>query len=335
MTPRSARGHEMPGVIAAKLDPTGRGGPTLFCTQPFVEAWVRSMGGGLETFALSTPGSAPGRLFAVSTPLRFGKRHVEFGPMGLPAGPCSDQDLSPGAVSQILRTLQGPRVVTFTWHVRFDHRNLALELAARGLSRDRVSTHVLPLDTGYEKVFARFNSTTRNLVRSSRRRGVKVRDCGRFEDFQAYYQVYTRMAEGRGNWSIIYPLEVIVELASLEPHARFLVAEIDGRIAAGALFFLDTGSVRYWISATDRAFSAYNPIYAVLDEAIRWACELGALTFDFGASREIASLERFKAAWGAIPEPCDVFTWRNPIWRALSGIRNRAATLTHGLGIGR
>ncbi len=323
MTPNLNTGPRMTSVNDEPAEPLEQNGPTMFCLRPFVEAWVRSAGSELKSFAIPASESSLRALYAVASPGPYRSRYLQFGPMGLPAGPGSDRDLKRSTLSRILCTLQGPRTSGFTWHVRFDHHNLAAGLTARGLSYNRISTHTLPLHSDYDKVFTGFSSSTRNHIRKGRRRGAQIRLSTRLEDIQSYYQIYTQLAEEREGWSFIYPMEVLVELINLRQHARLLVAEVGDRIVAGGLFFFDSGSVRYWHGATDRNFSSYYPFYAILDEAIRWGCEIGARSFDFGASRGIASLERFKASWGAVLESNWEFTWHNPIWRTLFGIRGR------------
>src|SRR5262249_13603338 len=193
-------------------------------------------------------------------------------------------------------------------------------LGARGRGGRRHAAHVPGGEADYERVFARFTASTRNHVRKSARRGVAVRATTRPEDVRAYYDVHTRLAEQRGNYAFVYPVEVFLELVRLGDEVRFLVAEVEGRVAAGGLCFRAGPSVRSGHGATDRAYSSHYPFNALLTDAIRWGCEAGATTFDFGASGGIGSLEQFKAGWGAEAQANWEFTWHSPLWTYVHGL---------------
>lgn len=68
------------------------------------------------------------------------------------------------------------------------------------------------------------------------------------------------------------------------------------------------------------------PAHAVLDYAVQSACHEKLATVNFGSSGGIASLEQFKSFWGANPEPCWHFRWKNPVWDFVTRINRRIST---------
>ena len=99
---------------------------------------------------------------------------------------------------------------------------------------------------------------------------------------------------------------------------RLLLAEFEGRVIAGGLFFRDGHSVLYWHGASDRTHSERFASRPLFDEAIRWGNDIGATSVNLGGSAGVASVERFKSMWGARVEMNRTFEWTNPLWRALS-----------------
>jgi len=183
------------------------------------------------------------------------------------------------------------------------------------------TTQVLYLSRDYDRVFAGYNASIRNQVRKARSRGVVVRDAVDEDTVRAYYKVHTELAEQKGSYPFVYPLSLFLDLVRL-PYTQLLVAEHDGRVVGGGLFFKEESSVLYWHGTTDRAYSSYFPSRLVFDEAIRRACESGARFLNFGGSAGIASLEKFKASWGAKTERNWNFGWKNPFWAVLARLKS-------------
>ena len=120
----------------------------------------------------------------------------------------------------------------------------------------------------------------------------------------------------------MYPLAIFDELVKLSEDVVLLVAEVDNSIAGGALFFRDGDTLLYWHAAVDRQYSRQAPSYAILDFAVRMAHDESRRGLNLGGSNGIVSLEQFKAKWGAQPQYCWRFTWRNPLWRLVAKIRS-------------
>ena len=169
-------------------------------------------------------------------------------------------------------------------------------------------------------IFAKFNSTTRNLVRRVKREGIVVRSTHQGDDVRAYYEVHTKLASKKGYYRSLYPKAMFDELVKLDKDVIFVVAEVENKIAGGAWFFRDGDTFLYWHAATDRKYSRYSPSYAIVDYAIRMAHEEGRKALNFGGSIGIASLEDFKSKWGAEPQRCWHFSWQNPLWQMVQEV---------------
>lgn len=164
-------------------------------------------------------------------------------------------------------------------------------------------THTLRLDRDPESVFARFKKTqVRQPIAQAERAGVTVRRANGPTDLtDTFYRLHlaTRRRLGvpvqpRRYFSLLWEQFVERELGFV------LVAEVDGRAIAAAVFLAWNGVVVYKYSASDSRFWSLRPNNLLVWTAIKTACEGGYSLFDFGRS-DLANtgLRRFKAGWGS------------------------------------
>lgn len=294
----------------------------FFTSAPFVEAVCRSMARSYCPLAIPVVGCGPPRtMYAASAAAPYHSRYVWLAPFWLHASPGWDGALERGTLQAILAFLTGLRTRGFVWTVRFDHAPLVRGLEALGMNREQTSTHVIDLREGYARATSRYSATTRNQIRKALRRGVSVRTASGESDVPAYHALHTRLVRQKEWKGSRYPLALFVELARLRDSVRILLAEHDGRIVSGGVFIRDGCSVLYWHGASDRDYSHLFASRPLFDHAIQWACETGASFVDLGGSAGIASLEQFKASWGAQRETNHVFAWTNPLWLKLSAVK--------------
>lgn len=272
---------------------------TLFSTEPFLRAWLsvshHSYTGNAAIVSLRLGESS--HLYGISHPSGHGKPGTaEFGPHGLFASPAPrlpDHDELRQAIAEAHRE---HRIESLSWHVRFDHQALAALLRDAGFTGDSYDTHVLSLGRPYEEVFAGYSGTRRNQVRKSQRRGVTIRQAMTPQDVASYCRVHEEL-EAAKNFGTRYPLELIQALVEL-PESLLLLAEVEGRVIAGALFFLDGDSMLYWHGAADRTYSQFFAMPAVMDAGVQRACQAGMQSYNFGGSPS-DSLRIFKESFGA------------------------------------
>jgi hypothetical protein len=303
---------------------------TFFSSREFAEAWAGSMGDNLAPLAIPVTGSGPPRtMFAVQDISHYWWRHIALAPWGFYGSPGWDGRLEAATLQAILTRLRGIRTLGFDWMVRFDHEPLAAGLQALGLEAKRFSTHVLALQPGYEQVFAGYNATMRNQVRRAHRLGVKLRNGVGEADVKVFYQVYMTLARQKPGFRLMFPLPLFLNLAKYKEKVRLILAEVEGKVVAGGIFLLDGCSVFYLMGASDRDYSNFFPICAVIDEVIRWACDREASSFNFGGSGGMQTLEKFKEFWGARVEYAWKFKWSNPLWARISQIKAKLPSLSH------
>jgi len=295
---------------------------TLFSSRAFIEAWLRGRRGSERVFTIPVRGSgAPREFYAVQKMGRLGLRSILLGLGNLCASPGWDGELDRSTLRGILRVLRSPKSIEFQWNVRFDHVSLATGLIAEKVEFTRDPVHVLELVPSYGEVFAKYSATTRNQVRQAGKRGVEVREAVGTDDVRRYCAVCGKLEsqkQGRNNQfahqaSFMTLNHLFNEQTTLDGLVRLLVAEYQGEVVAGGVFFKDGCTVLYRHGAADRDFSHVYPTSAVLDAAIRWACETGASFFNLGGSG-IESLARFKSAWGTGLRENWIFSWSNPMW---------------------
>lgn len=295
--------------------------PSVFSSREFVETCARSFGKRYRPFEIGVRGSGPDRSFwALENGEPLGLRSFSLAPCGLHASPGWEGDLSKATLAGVIDQMKGARTRKLGWKVLFEQRELADGLESLGLKSTIESTHVVHLNGGYERVFAGYSASIRNQVRKARSRGVTVRQADDEDTVRAYYRVHTELAGQKGTYEHVHPLSLFLDLVRL-PFCRLLVAEVEGQVVAGGLFFRERSCVGYWHGATARSASSYFPIRVVMDDAIRWACDIGAASLNFGGSAGIESLEKFKASWGARVESNRVFEWRNPFWESLTRMK--------------
>ncbi|MHC5114933.1 MAG: GNAT family N-acetyltransferase [Planctomycetota bacterium] len=181
---------------------------------------------------------------------------------------------------------------------------------ADGVTAD--ATHALDLAAGYdglEAAWKRRGGAVLRKARSAERRGVTVRTADGEDDWRAYFAVYEDSlarwgdrASSRYDWPLFDRIR-----ARASGHETLWLAEVDGRVVAGALCFASRCITSYWHGATLASFFDRRPVNLLMLAAIRDACARGATWFDFGPSGAHAGVARFKASFGATLLPCPLF----------------------------
>jgi hypothetical protein len=165
-------------------------------------------------------------------------------------------------------------------------------------------THVLAL--GATGSTSRPRSSVRRAIAAAQRAGVLVRSAQRADDLtDGFYDLHvlTRRRQGvpvqpRRYFRLLWQ-------RMIEPgHGTVLLAEVDGRMVAGAVYLTGGSTVTYKYGASDDRFWSLRPNHAVMARAIDWATTQGHEWFDFGRTDlGNSGLMRFKESWGAVPHP--------------------------------
>jgi CelD/BcsL family acetyltransferase involved in cellulose biosynthesis len=170
---------------------------------------------------------------------------------------------------------------------------------------DEVS-HVLALPPDPADALANAKANVRRNIAKAAREGVTVRRAtDRADLVDVYYSLHVRTRRRLGVPSQPRAFfERLWDSLCDDDLAFVLLASIEGEAVAGAVFLAWNGTVVYKFGASDAGAWHARPNDALFAHAIRWSCEHGFRTLDFGKT-ELANegLRRFKAGWGAEERP--------------------------------
>jgi len=183
--------------------------------------------------------------------------------------------------------------------------------------------HDLNLTGGLEAVRAGFHASQvrRNIVRAERER-VTVRRGERESDLiEVVYGLHLMTRRRHG--APIQPRRFFRLLWRhvLEPGLGFvLIASVDDRPIAAAVFLAWNGTLVYKFGASDADNWRLRPNHAIFWDAIRWAVESGFRRIDFGRTDTWnRGLREFKGTWGATETPLVYTTFGAKTPRASHG----------------
>jgi hypothetical protein len=178
-------------------------------------------------------------------------------------------------------------------HVRLGDSLWALPPAAGGcdgLVTTPITRITFDSRVSDEAALARMHATTRRHVRNAERGNVRVAEisdeggvaefCGLLDETQERM----RARDVAAALPAAYFTEVFREMVP-RGEVVFLVARVNGRPVAGALFLVSPTRMTYWVGAStrDRAFTASHGPTAVFWHAMRLAHTRGIPNFDLGA----------------------------------------------------
>lgn len=164
--------------------------------------------------------------------------------------------------------------------------------------KEENDTFIIDLCPDKEKLWQSFSSRKRNDIRRAEKKGVHV-ELDSAEDGPALaWDMYSKSLDSRGKEGAKYDKAFFHNCFScLGQDVEFYTASYKNRIIAGSLFYKGKNIIHYAFAFGEREYYHLNAhsliIWKVCSEyAGRMQC------FDLGASQHIASLEKFKAAFG-------------------------------------
>jgi CelD/BcsL family acetyltransferase involved in cellulose biosynthesis len=163
--------------------------------------------------------------------------------------------------------------------------------------------HTLRLDPDPDLLTPKFRRpSVRRQIKSAARDGVVVqREQSSSALTDAFYRLHLQTRRRLG--VPIQPRRYFELLWQevIEPGLGFvLLAYANDVPVAGAVFLAWNGTVSYKYGASDAAAWRLHPNHLLMWTAIRWGCENGFQTFDFGRSDlESMGLRQFKDSWGS------------------------------------
>jgi CelD/BcsL family acetyltransferase involved in cellulose biosynthesis len=189
---------------------------------------------------------------------------------------------------------------------------LSLEVRSALLEQSRVHLyshaviHTLALSPDPDTVFRIFKRTqVQQGIKKAESDGVTVRRASSLTDLDVFYSLHAQTRRRVG--TPVQPRRYFELLWKrlIEPGLGFILLAYHGEAPlAGAVFLAWNGTVIYKYSASDPASWRLRPNNLVLWKAIKWACENGYHTFDFGRTDLTdKGLRNFKNGWGTREEP--------------------------------
>jgi CelD/BcsL family acetyltransferase involved in cellulose biosynthesis len=256
-----------------------------------------------------------------------GKRMVS-----LPFSDVCSPALAPGAGSEALDFLAAA--------LAEEARRTGLALTVHGSLPDAPGAfvrtpfvrHVLALSEDPAEVERGFSKSRIRGVKKARREnltGTRRTDRAALDDF---YSLHLRTRRKLGVPT--QPKRFIRRFEELFDAGLGFVSLVleDERPIAAAVFLTHNGTVTYKYGASDERALRKRPNNLLMSDAIRWACEAGFQSFDFGRTEiENEGLRAFKSGWGAeeIELPYTYFADSEP--KPESALRDRlmGATIRH------
>jgi hypothetical protein len=104
------------------------------------------------------------------------------------------------------------------------------------------TTYVVPLDSDFETIFARFRRNQRQEYRRGIKRGVKVRLAQSLDDYQAYYEVYRdAVARWGEELEFTYTMDVFAQIYFMSlrypEQIKLWLITVDDEVAGGNLVY--------------------------------------------------------------------------------------------------
>jgi CelD/BcsL family acetyltransferase involved in cellulose biosynthesis len=167
--------------------------------------------------------------------------------------------------------------------------------------------HELELEADADAVQRRFRrpQVKQDIRRADRERVVVRRASSPRDGVTAYYELHVRTRRRLGVPTQPRRLFEVLWERMIEPGLGLILLAYHGNTPiAGAVFLAWNGHLTYKFSASEQEHWSRRPNYAILWNAIRWGCERGFRTLDFGrSSLGDAGLRAFKSNWGAVERP--------------------------------
>jgi CelD/BcsL family acetyltransferase involved in cellulose biosynthesis len=212
--------------------------------------------------------------------------------------PLAAAQLPPDFAAALGDTVAARRVAAFEQHAGLgEGAGLYAHMAA--------VRHTTVLAPRPDALYNRFSKMHQRNIRKAERAGVRISWGRSARDVRTFYDLHllTRRRLGRP----VQPRRFfdLLERRMLAQDMGFVVsAHVDAMPVAAALFLHWKGMLLYKYGASDARFWGYRPNNLLFWTVLRWACEHGYHTFDWGRSDlDDQGLRAFKAGWDAREEP--------------------------------
>lgn len=217
-------------------------------------------------------------------------------------GVCADDD---EVASRLLDEAAAIAVAMEAKHIEFRHtRSIAKDLPEKKVK----VCMSLPLPGNSDDLWQSFSAKLRSQIRRPSKEGLCAR-VGRAEEVGGFYEVFA--ANMRDLGTPVYGREFFENILTVFPDSSWIctVYSREGRaVASGFLTGFKERLEIPWASSL-RNFNHQSPNMLLYWSVLRFACEKGFRSFDFGRSTPGEGTYRFKEQWGAKPVPLFWHYW--------------------------
>jgi len=159
----------------------------------------------------------------------------------------------------------------------------------------------LSLPGSFDDLWNSFPSKLRSQIKVPQKAGMISR-IGRTEELDGFYEVFSKNMRDLG--TPVYPKLFFRNILDQFPESARIcsVYMADTPVASGFLIGYKERIEIPWASSI-RAHNRLSPNMLLYWSCLKFACEKGFKTFDFGRSTKEESTYKFKEQWGATPSP--------------------------------
>lgn len=162
--------------------------------------------------------------------------------------------------------------------------------------------HTVPLAPSDETQLAQVDSAARRCLRKCQSGPLQLSVGAGPDVMKAYYALHclTRRRQGAPPqpWNFF---ENITEEILSQGRGYIVLASLESKPVAGAVFFHHGRHAMYKFGASDLSFQHLRPNHGVMWTGLRHAARVGVTSMDLGrTSLDNDGLRRFKAGWGAV-----------------------------------
>jgi serine/alanine adding enzyme len=199
-------------------------------------------------------------------------------------------------IAEVVRL--GQRLKIDGIELRYLHQTTSLGHCSTKTHKVRM---LLNLPESAEALMNGFKSKLRSQIKKAKKDGLKT-EIGGIELLGDFYEVF--LANMRDLGSPVHSMRLMENVFEyFLNEARIVIVRHNGRAVAGSIVvgFRDVLE-NPWASSL-RRFSHLNPNMLLYWTMLEYACENGFKQFDFGRSTPDEGTFKFKAQWGAGPQP--------------------------------
>jgi FemAB-related protein (PEP-CTERM system-associated) len=165
---------------------------------------------------------------------------------------------------------------------------------------------ILDLPKSSDELFGAFKSKLRSQIRKSEKNGNTFR-WGGLEEIDSFYSVISTNMRDLGS-PVHSKYWFYSVLENLDKNARLGLIEFEGQIVGGCIILTLNEKISIPWASTLKSYNRYAPNMLLYWSILKFACDNGFKTFDFGRSSIGGGTYQFKAQWGAKAVPLD---WYN------------------------